>query len=356
MNFLRSKRALWSLGRAYPALLSAFIFSTFALAESGPKVISISGAGATFPYPLYSKWFSVFHDLNPSTEISYQSIGSGGGIRQLMGHTVDFGASDAPMKDDQMAKADPKIIHVPTVLGAVAITYNLPLEQSADSVKLNPGIIEEILLGTILYWDDVKIKKLNPNLQIPHIPLLVVYRSDGSGTTAVFTDYLCKVSAAFKEKVGQGTAVKWPVGIGGKGNEGVTGFVKHHVGAFGYVELLYAEKNHLPRAQLQNSGGRYIQPDAKSISAAAQSFVAQMPNDFRISITNAPGIGAYPISAFTYLLFPVRMAQEKGMRLKSFTNWALTDGQKLATEMFYAPLPLEVAKKALASLKAIELL
>lgn len=311
----------------------------------------INGAGATFPYPLYSKWFSEYKKLNPAVEINYQSIGSGGGIRQLLDKTVDFGASDAPMTDEQLAKSSVPIFHIPTVLGAVVLTYNV---AGLNDLKLTSEIIAEIFLGKITKWDDAKIAAVNPGAKLPSITILVAQRSDGSGTTAIFTDYLSKISAEWKAKVGSGPSVKWPVGLGGKGNEGVTGLIKQTPGSIGYVELIYAESNKLSFATVKNQAGNFIKPSVKSVTAAAAGSLKTMPADFRISITNSPSKDAYPIAGFTYLLVYQKMGAEKGALLKTFLMWALSDGQKMAEALFYAPLPKELVQKILVRVKELK--
>lgn len=331
------------------AVLTAFFVSTQAYSAN---TLSITGAGATFPYPLYSKWFSEFHKKKPNVEINYQSIGSGGGIRQLLENTVDFGASDAPMKDEQLKKAKIPVLHFPTVLGAVVLTYNLP--TVTQTIRLTPELIADLFLGKIYYWNDPKIQSLNPEIKLPDVPVMIVHRSDGSGTTAVFTDYLSKISPEWKSRAGAGTAIKWPIGLGGKGNEGVTGFVKNSPGALGYVELLYAEKNKLPAAFVKNASGEFIKPEASSITKAADGALKTMPKDFRVSITNSPGKGAYPISSFTYLLFYKKMPKQKGTELKAFLDWAYAEGQTLASGMFYAPLPKSLIIKTKAQLSELQ--
>jgi len=329
----------------------AFILTTLVLSASA-EVVSVNGAGATFPYPLYSKWFSEYRKVDPGVEINYQSIGSGGGIRQLLENTIDFGASDAPMKDDQLKKAKQPIYHFPTVMGAVVLTYNLPGVEG--EIRFTPELVSDLFLGKIFYWNDPKIVALNPGIKLPDVPVMIVHRSDGSGTTAVFTDYLSKISPEWKTRVGTGTAVKWPLGLGGKGNEGVTGFVKNSPGALGYVELLYAEKNHLKVGLLQNLSGNFIKPEAATITEAAAGFLKDMPKDFRISITNAPGKNAYPISSFTYLLVYKKMAAAKGAKVKGFLAWSLGEGQKMASSLYYAPLPESLVTKIRAQLKELE--
>lgn len=302
----------------------------------------INGAGATFPYPLYSKWFSDFRKLEKDFEINYQSIGSGGGIRQLLDKTVDFGASDAPMTDEQLAKSEVPIIHIPTVLGAVVLTFNI---KDIKNLNLNQEVLSGIFLGKITQWSDPKIAKINPGVALPNIPIVVIHRSDGSGTSAIFTDYLAKISPEWKTNVGSGTAVKWPVGLGGKGNEGVTGLVKQTPGAIGYVELIYAKSNGLPVAMVRNQAGQFVEPNMQTVSAAAAGSMKLIPEDFRVSITNATGKTSYPISGFTYLLLYTKMDAQKGKVLKKFVNWAVTEGQKSAAALHYAPLPKELIAK-----------
>ncbi len=316
--------------------------------------VLVNGAGATFPYPIYTKWVSEFKKENPEVEINYQPVGSGGGIRQLVDRTVDFGASDAPMSDEQLAKAGTKILHLPTVLGAVVLTYNVP--GVAKAIRLTPEILSEIYLGKVTRWDHEMLKKENPGVAFPEkLPIIVVYRSDGSGTTAVITDYLAKTAHAFKEKVGQGTAVRWPVGLGGRGNEGVTGLVKHTKGALGYVELAFAETNKLPVAHLRNRAGEFIAPSADSVTAAAEGALKTIPDDFRVSITNPDGKQAYPIAALTYLLVYQEMKKEKGVPLVQFLKWALGKGQGFAKPLSYAALPASLQKKVEERIKTIQL-
>ncbi len=308
----------------------------------------LNGAGATFPYPLYSKWFSEYKKIHPQVEINYQSIGSGGGIRQLLDKTVDFGASDAPMTDEQLAKSAVPILHLPTVLGAVVLTYNLP--EAKRPIQLTSELVADIFLGKVTKWNDAKLAAANPGVALPATAILVAHRSDGSGTSAIFTDYLAKVSPEWKAKVGSGTAVKWPAGLGGKGNEGVTGLVKQTPGAIGYVEFIYAKSNGLPVAVLKNKAGQFVEPTVDSVTAAAAGAMKNMPDDFRVSITDAEGKTAYPISGFTYLLVYQQMDAKKGAELKQFLKWALADGQKMAAPLGYAPLPnpmvAKVEKKA----------
>lgn len=315
----------------------------------------INGAGATFPYPLYSKWFSEYQKINKGVQINYQSIGSGGGIRQFIDGTIDFGATDSPMTDEQLVKAREKgkgeVIHVPTVLGAVAVTYHLP--GVSKGLKLSSDVVADIFLGKITKWNDPRIVSLNPGVKLPADAIMVARRSDGSGTTGIFTDYLSKVSPEWKQKVGAGTAVKWPVGLGGKGNEGVAGLIKQAPGTIGYVELIYAENNGLPYAAIKNSSGKFVAPELKSVTAAGA--LKNIPADFRVSITDASGKDAYPISGFTYLLIDPKMAdKDKLKKLTGFISWALKDGQKMAESLFYAPLPKVLAEKAETKLKTLK--
>lgn len=323
------------------------------LAASAHAALLLNGAGATFPYPIYSKWFSEYAKLHPGIEINYQSIGSGGGIRQLLAKTVDFGASDAPLTDAQLRKSSVPILHIPTVLGAVVLTYDLPDVKS--ELKLTPEVLADVFLGKLTQWNDDRIKKINPGVSLPDEPILVAHRSDGSGTTAIFTDYLSKVSPEWKQKVGHGTSVNWPTGLGGKGNEGVTGLVKQTPGAIGYVELIYAENNHLPVASLENKAGDFVKPSIQAVTAAAAGALKHFPADFRVSITDAEGARSYPISGFTYLLIDQTMPREKGQVLVQFLNWAVTDGQKYAPSLAYAPLPKQLVSKIKAKIKTIRL-
>jgi phosphate transport system substrate-binding protein len=318
-------------------------------AEPKPGPVSLNGAGATFPYPLYSKWMSEYNRLHPDVLINYQSIGSGGGIRQITAKTVDFGATDAPMNADEEAKAPAKIVHIPTTVGAVAVAYNVP---GVTDLKLSPAALSGIYLGTVTKWNDKKIAESNAGTKLPDTAIVVAYRSDGSGTTAVFTDYLGKVSPEWKDKVGVGKSVKWPVGLGAKGNEGVTGQVKTTPGAVGYVELAYAVQNSLATALLQNAAGKFVKPDLAAVTAAAGG--SEMPDSLTLSITNAAGDAAYPISSFTYLLvYEDAPDAIKGKTLATFIWWAIHDGQKLAEPLNYAPLPPAVVTKVEARLKTL---
>jgi len=308
----------------------------------------INGAGATFPFPLYSKWFSEYNKLFPSLKFNYQSIGSGGGIKQITEKTVDFGASDAPLSDEELAKA-PGLLNLPTVLGSVVVAYNLP---GIPALNISGPALAGIFLGTISKWNDPAIVKDNPGVKLPNTAIAVASRSDGSGTNYVFTDYLAKVSPDFKAKVGVGKSVKWPTGLGGKGNEGVTGLVKAPPGAIGYLELAYAIQNQLTVAAVQNAEGAFVKPTIEATSAAAVG--VQVPDDFRVSITNSPGKGAYPIASFTYLLvYKDQTNKEKGPAVIDFLKWAVTDGEKFAAPLYYAPLPAAVQNKVLAKVATL---
>ncbi len=314
---------------------------------SAADSLLVNGAGATFPFPLYSKWFSEYHQLNPSLQFNYQSIGSGGGIQQITKGTVDFGASDAPMTDEELARA-PSVVHVPTVLGAVVVTYNAPVA----GLKLTPETLAGIFLGKIAKWNDPALARVNPGVKLPDADIAVVHRSDGSGTTAIFTDYLTTVSPEWKAAVGAGKSVRWPTGLGAKGNEGVTGIVKQTPGAVGYVELAYANQNKLPMAELQNHDGVFVKPSIEGTSAAAAG--VELPADFRVSITDAAGKTAYPMVSFTYLLIPKDIADgAKGKALVEFLWWAVHDGQKYAQPLDYAPLPAPVVEKVSAKIKGL---
>jgi phosphate transport system substrate-binding protein len=318
-------------------------FAGLARAES----LLINGAGATFPFPLYSKWFAEYNKLHPDLKFNYQSIGSGGGIKQITEKTVDFGASDAPMSEDELKKA-PGVVHIPTVLGADVVVCN----GAPEGLKLSGEVLGDIFLGKITKWNDPKIAALNAGAKLPDVAITVAHRSDGSGTTYVFTDYLAKVSPEWKTKVGAGKSVKWPVGLGGKGNEGVTGIVKSTPGAIGYVELAYANQNKLPTASIKNADGTFVKPTIESISEAAAGVT--LPADYRVSITDAKGKNSYPISSFTYLLvYKDQTEPAKGKALVQFLWWAIHDGQKLAGPLDYAPLPKAVVSKVEASIKSI---
>jgi phosphate transport system substrate-binding protein len=311
---------------------------------------TLNGAGATFPYPMYSKWFSQYHKAHPDVEINYQSIGSGGGIRQVLAGTVDFGASDGPMTDEQLAQAKTKILHVPTVLGADVPAYNLNV---SGELRFTPEALAGIFLGKITAWNDPALAKANPTLKLPSDPIIVVHRSDGSGTTFIWTDYLSKVSPEWKSQVGTGTSVKWPVGLGGKGNEGVAGMLRQMPGSIGYVELVYAVQNNIHYGAVQNSAGEFVKASVETVTAAAAS-MKNLPADFRVSIVNSPGKNAYPISSFTWLLVPAQSKDAtKGRILADFLNWMVSDGQKMTTELTYAPLPEDVATKVKAEIQQV---
>ncbi len=316
---------------------------------------TLNGAGATFPYPMYSKWFSDYNKLHPDIQFNYQSIGSGGGIRQVIAGTVDFGASDGPMTDEQISQAQSqrktKILHVPTVLGAVVPAYNI--KGVTGEIKFTPQALSGIFLGKITTWNDPAITGPNPGVKFPSDPIIVIHRSDGSGTTFIFTDYLSKVSSDWQSSVNKGTSVKWPVGLGGKGNEGVAGMIRQMQGSIGYIELIYAVQNSIPYGVVQNSSGNFVKASLDSVTAAAAS-VKTMPSDFRVSITNAPGKDAYPISSFTWLLIPEQSKDAaKGKMIADFLNWMVDDGQKQTAQLTYAPLPDSVAQKVKAEIKQV---
>jgi phosphate transport system substrate-binding protein len=336
-------------------IVALFIVLTIAgTGRSGFADMLINGAGATFPYPIYSKWFDVYAKENPGIKFNYQSIGSGGGIRMLSNRTVDLGASDAPLTDQQLADAPGKILHFPSVMGAVVIAYNLP--GFTGSLRLTGPVVADIFSGKITKWDDDKIKALNPGAAIPSQDIVVCHRSDGSGTSYIFTDYLSKVSPSWASDPGKGTAVKWPVGLGGKGNEGVTALVQQTPGAIGYVELIYALNNNIPFAELQNKAGNWVKASLEGVTAAAASSAGNMPADFRVSITDAPGAEAYPISSFTYLIvYQKQTNKDVGEQIKKFLSWALTEGQTYAPALKYAPLPAAVVQKETAQIQEIQL-
>jgi phosphate transport system substrate-binding protein len=315
----------------------------------------LTGAGATFPYPIYSKWFSDYAKQT-GVKINYQSIGSGGGVRQLTEQTVDFGASDAPMSDDELAKAKGgAVLHIPTVLGAVVVTYNLPNVPAA--LKLSGPVVADIFLGKITKWNDPRIAALNAGAKLPATDILVVHRSDGSGTTYIFSDYLSAVSPAWKAAPGKGKELKWPVGLGAKGNEGVAGQIKQTPGAIGYVELAYAKQNNLAAASIQNAAGQFVAPSIESATAAAAGAAEKLPpnTDYRISIVNAPGAGAYPISSFTWLLvYKNQPDATKGKKLVDFLKWALHDGEQSAASLDYAPLPAPMVARLDSTVAAIQ--
>src|SRR5712672_2155806 len=314
--------------------------------------VQINGAGATFPYPIYSKWFSEYNKLHPDVEINYQSIGSGGGIRQVLAGTVDFGATDGPMTDEQLSQAKVKILHIPTVLGAVVPAYNVP--GVSGELKFTAEALSGIFLGKITTWNDPAIAKANPGVSLPNQSIIVIHRSDGSGTTYIFTDYLSKVSSEWQNGPGKGTSVKWPVGLGGKGNEGVAGMIRQMQGGIGYIELIYAVQNKIDYGSVKNASGAFVKASLERVTAAAAS-AKSMPADFRVSITNAPGKDAYPISSFTWLLIPEKSKDPaKGKILADFLNWMVTDGQKMTAALSYAPLPENVVQKEKEAIKQVK--
>lgn len=327
------------------------VFALLLLVLPTAAQTKLNGAGATFPYPIYSKWFNQYHQEHPEIEINYQSIGSGGGIRQVTAGTVDFGASDGPMSDQQLADAKKKIIHLPTVLGAVVPAYNIP--GFKGELKFTPEVIAGIYLGKITTWNDPAIAKANPGVSLPGQSIIVVHRSDGSGTTYIFTDYLSKVSNEWRDSVGKNTSVKWPTGLGAKGNEGVAGMVRQMDGAFGYVELIYAVQNNISFGSVKNAAGVFVKASLDSTTAAAAS-MKSMPADFRVSITNAPGKDAYPIASFTWLLVPADWKDKtKEKVIVDFLSWMLEQGQTMTADLNYAPLPDSVKQKEREAIKAI---
>ena len=331
--------------RALRVLLCIAVLASCAFAQT-----TLNGAGATFPNPIYSKWFNEYHNLHSDIQINYQSVGSGAGIRQVQAGTVDFGASDGPMTDEQIAQSRVKVLHVPTVLGSVVPAYNIP-GVSAE-LKFTGDILADIFLGKITSWNDARITKINPGVNLPGQAITVVHRSDGSGTSYIWTDYLSKVSPDWQNQVGKGTSVRWPVGIGGKGNEGVAGAIRQLPGSIGYIELIYALQNKIPFGVVQNSSKNFVKASLESTTAAATG--VKMPADFRVSITNPPGKNAYPIASFTWLLIPVNPADaNKGKILKEFLFWMLDRGQAMTQALSYAPLPGDVVEKEKAAIKAM---
>jgi phosphate transport system substrate-binding protein len=330
-------------------LLTAVLLAGVSATASAQMMIN--GAGATFPYPIYSKWFDEYAKIDPSVRFNYQSIGSGGGQKQILAQTVDFGASDGPMSDENLAKAPGKLLHIPTVAGADVVAYNVP---GNPALKLDGDTIARIFLGDIKKWNDAKITALNPGTNLPDQEIVVVHRSDGSGTTYIWTDYLSKISPEWKSKVGSNTSVNWPTGVGGKGNEGVAGQIKQTPGALGYVELVYAIQNKMPYAEVKNSAGEFVKPTLHSITAALAT--AQIPDDFRFSITNAPGKDAYPICGATWLLvYEQQRDPAKGKKLVEFLKWAAKDGEKMATDLQYGPLPEALQQRVLKRIDDIKM-
>jgi phosphate transport system substrate-binding protein len=330
-------------------ILAVALFALSATAQS----VQINGAGATFPYPIYSKWFDEYHKSHPNALINYQSIGSGGGIRQLSAGTVFFGASDGPMTNEQILAAGFRIMHLPTVLGGVVPVYNVP--GISAQLKFTGPVLADIFLGKITKWNDPAIRGANPGVTLPDDDITVVHRSDGSGTSYIFCDYLSKVSPEFRKRVGVATSVNWPAGVGGKGNEGVAGLVKQSPGSIGYVELIYALQNKISYGSVQSAAGEFVTATTDTVSNAATSAAKAMPKDFRVSITNAPGKDVYPISSFTWLLVQESPKDVKSSRiLVDFIKWALTDGQKFTTQLGYAPLPKEVIALELEAIKRVK--
>ncbi len=334
------------------------LFATLALLAAATvasaQTVQINGAGATFPYPIYSKWFDEYHKAHPNVEINYQSIGSGGGIRQLSAGTVFFGASDGPMTNDQITAAGFRILHLPTVLGGVVPVYNVP--GVSAQLKFPGRVLADVFLGKITKWNDAAIRSVNPGVELPSEDIIVVHRSDGSGTSYIWCDYLAKVSPEWRQRVGVATSVNWPVGVGGKGNEGVAGLVKQQQGAIGYVELIYALQNKISYGSVQSAAGEFVTATTATVSNAAASAAKNMPKDFRVSITNAPGKNVYPVSSFTWLLVQESPRDLQRSRiLVDFIRWALTDGQKYAAQLGYAPLPREVVTLELTALSRIRM-
>jgi phosphate transport system substrate-binding protein len=336
--------------------LFRLLLSTAMLVSWATAATNLNGAGATFPNPIYQKWFSEYHKAHPDVQINYQSVGSGAGIQQLIAGTVDFGASDMPMKDEQLADVKSKrgfdVFNIPTVLGADVPAYNVP--GITGELKFTGPLLVDIFLGKVSKWDDPEIAKVNPGIKFPSTPIVVVHRSDGSGTTFVFTDYLSKVSPEWKQRVGANTSVSWPIGLGQKGNEGVSGQIRQMEGAIGYIELIYAVQNKIPYGTVQNEAGQFVKASLDSVTAAAAS-VKEMPADFRVSITNAGGHAAYPIASFTYLLIPAKWTDAgKRATMVDCLNWMIDSGQSMAKDLQYAPLPKAVADKVRARIREIQ--
>ncbi len=333
------------------SICCAILAIGFSLSATARPLL-INAAGSSFAFPIYSKWFHAYGATHKSVQFNYQSIGSGGGIHQFQNKTVDFGASDVPMTPAEMAKAPGKVFHIPTVLGAVCITYDLPGIKS--SLYFTPDVLADIYMAKITKWNDPRIVAENPHVKMPNLPIILVTRSDSSGTNAVFTEYLGKVSPMFKKTVGVGKIGRWPGGLGGKGNAGVTSLVEQNPGAIGYVELVYAASNHLPIAYVKNAAGVYVKPSIASVVAAAATEAPKMPSDFRVSITNAPGKKAYPISSYTFILVYTKMPKAKGQAIVRFLDWAMGPGQRLTKALYYAPLPRSVEAKVRAKIKQIQ--
>ncbi len=334
-------------------VVSALAASVLVAFTSFADAQQLNGAGATFPNPIYSKWFSEYSASHPGVQINYQSVGSGAGIRQASEGIVDFGATDGPMTDEQMSAAKVKLFHIPTVLGAVVPTYNLPGLNA--ELKFSGDVIADIYLGRITNWHDPRIASMNPGVNLPDHQILPVYRSDGSGTTYIFTDFLSKSSPDFQSRIGKSTSVRWTVGIGQKGNEGVAGMVRNSPFSFGYVELIYALQNHMSYGAVKNPAGKFVKASPEAVTAAAAGAAKNMPNDFRVSITNAPGADSYPVSSFTWLLIPLKSPDPaKGKVLHDFLEWMLQHGEGEATALAYAPLPQPVAVKVSGALNYLK--
>jgi len=336
-----------SVKKLFTAALTAATLFSVGLAQAA----TVNGAGATFPFPIYSKWFYEYNK-ETGTQINYQSIGSGGGIQQLTAGTVEFGASDAPMTDEQIGKVSNGVLHFPTVAGAVVLAYNVP--GVSGGLKLTSQIISDIYMGVITKWNDSAIAEINSGKELPDLNITVAHRSDGSGTSNIFTSYLTKVSSKWASQVGFGTSVKWPVGVGGKGNEGVAGLITQIPGTIGYVELAYAVKNKLTYANVKNKSGNFVEPSLASTTAAAEGSLKKMPSDFRIMITNSSGANAYPICGFTWLLIHKKYGGDNGKAIVDFLKWYLSKGEDMASELLYAPLPESLVKKVEAQIKSVK--
>jgi phosphate transport system substrate-binding protein len=349
---LKSSLTSIALGVVLVALgLSASVPSH--AAAPAPSPLLLNATGATFPFPIYSKWFTEYNRAHPDVQINYNSLGSGAGIRQLQAGTVDFGASDAPMSDQQLKDTKFRVLHFPTVLGAVVPSYNI--EGVTGELNFTGEVLADIFLGKITKWNDPALASLNPGMKLPDTDIVVVHRSDGSGTSYVWTDYLSKVSKDWESKVGKSTSVNWPVGLGGKGNEGVSGLIKQQPGSIGYVELIYALQNHLPYGRVKNAAGVFVKADLAGVTAAAAGESKRMPTDFRVSITNASGKAAYPICSFTYLLIPAKIDDPtKKKAIKDFLQWMLTTGQNDAEGLSYAKLPKDVVARELKAIAQVE--
>jgi phosphate transport system substrate-binding protein len=321
------------------------------LALSAAQAQKLTGAGATFPYPIYSRWFSEYSAAHPGVQINYQSIGSGGGIRQMTAGLVDFGATDAPATNEQLAPSKMKLIHIPTVLGAVVPIFNV---SGVNNIRFSPEVLAGIFLGKITYWNDPRIVRDNPGVRLPSLKIIVVHRSDGSGTTFIFTDYLSKISKEWASGPGRGTSPSWPAGVGGKGNENVAGLVRQLPGSLGYVELIYALQNRINYGAVKNASGNFVKASIPSVTAAAAS-VRQIPDDYRVSITNAPGRDAYPISSFTWMLVPARSADPaKGRVLRDLLSWIVKSGESESERLSYAPLPKNLVQKELKTIYSLQ--